>query len=95
MTRSISTTIVTVADLTATDLKAEAERATGTVTAMRGTVYDDDASTPEAVQILYDEDSDRIGIAWGADAVWGDARGDARAAIEDWLHNAEEWEARA
>lgn len=49
----------------------------------------------------------RIGIAWGGDAAWGDLdlRGpadiddwlhpDVRVAINDWLNDAEAWEARA
>jgi len=40
----------------------------------------------------------RIGITWGADALWGDVRGSTdeaiEAAIHDCLNDADAWEAR-
>lgn len=65
---------------------------------------------PEAAEALVatfpDASIGRIGIAWGADAQWGDVRDlfgvesgdgflDIRQAVDDFLNDAEAWEARA
>lgn len=73
--------------------------------AYRVTIHGE-ASTAD---VLVDTTDDRIGIAWGADATWGDlwsecdltteAGGDefaaaVRAAVNDWLNDHEAWDAR-
>jgi hypothetical protein len=47
-------------------------------------------------EALYSPDDGRLGIAWGADADWGDVNDalDIGPAIDDWLNDLEAWEAR-
>jgi len=47
-------------------------------------------------EALYVSENHRLGIAWGADADWGDVDGvgDIGPAIDDWLNDRDAWEAR-
>ncbi len=68
------------------------------MTAYRLTIYSASghqlAERAEALLI----DGNRLGIAWGGDATWGDIlpadNGEVLNAFYDWLNDAEAWEAR-
>ena len=100
-------------ELTVVDLRAESrgegeERNYATSFYQAFRVWIGDEAVP--AQALYVEFLDsgqatgggRLGIAWGADATWGDVHGtwgdngmaDIERAIDEWLNNAEAWEAR-
>ena len=111
---------IDLADLTATDLKIEAQGGGPLASAYRIDIWRevvnhddpnrpyvvDEESWPEAAQALVipfaeDASEGRIGIAWGADADWGDVHHlcdgdhDIEEAIEDWLNDEKAWERRA
>jgi len=76
-------------DLSATDLRAEADQNGGE--AYRITIYDATGTraAPETAQALYADG--RMGIAWGADATWADVK-DVESGIEMWLNDGDAWE---
>lgn len=82
---------ISVQDLSATDLHSEVVSG---ATAYRITIYDATGTraAPETAQALYDPNSGRMGIAWGADATWADVK-DVESGIEMWLNDGEAWEA--
>lgn len=77
-------------DLTATDLRNEA-----TKLATSQAYRIDIAGHAEAAQALYDPESGRIGIAWGADAGWSDVLDGPEATIELWWTDDDAYNARA
>ncbi len=61
---------------------------------------DGEAQAAEAAFVAHESSAfGRLGIAWGADATWGDADTLTDHSIEDaineWLNDAEAWESRA
>jgi hypothetical protein len=81
-------------DLSAIDLQEAAEALPDGVEAYSITIWEDAADSPcvEGAEALWLPAEGRIGIAWGADAEWGDASSPEQG-IEMWLHDPEAWEA--
>lgn len=83
--------------LTATDLREEVttdrthEPYVTTLTAYSIVIYNEDGTRQtETAEALYGDG--RLGVAWGADATWGDAR-DVESGIAMWLNDGDAWEA--
>ncbi len=94
--RTFTLTAIAPDTITATDLRrdlAEIHAAGHPVEAYIVTIYDATGTrpAPEAAQALWVPSIDRLGIAWGADADWGDAQS-VGAGIEMWLNDGEAWE---
>lgn len=89
-------------DLTHTDLAADRDAAYD----LYGVTRPGDEAPMAAYSIIIDGEAQaaealivdtRIGIAWGADATWGDCEPTQRGierAIDDWIADANAWEAR-
>lgn len=77
-------------DLTARDLREEAEGWDGETHAYRVTLYDDAGiqQAPEHAEALVI--NGRIGIAWGGNAIWSDSSGHIEHDITGWLTD-EDW----
>jgi len=80
-----------VSSLSASDLSTEMQAAGGE--AYRITIYDitGTRAQSETAEALYLPDEGRLGIAWGADATWADAK-DVESGIEMWLNDPDAWE---
>lgn len=81
---------ISIEDLSATDLR-EKTAVVVNGEAYRITIYENERPLAEAAQALYDPESGRLGIAWGADAEWADVKS-VENGIETWLNDPEAWE---
>lgn len=79
--------VIAPSEISATDLAREVANHDGGLTAARIIVYRNGRQMPEAAEALWVEEFGRFGVAWGADADWYDATGDADEDIDTWLNN--------
>lgn len=85
-------------ELSASDLRDEAERQPD-ARAYVATVYDEQGDErAESIQALMLRPERRVGIAWGADAEWGDLAtltdGEIEQCIHEYLNDDDAWAAR-
>jgi hypothetical protein len=80
--------------LGSSDLREEADDySAGDAQAATITIYRESGQAEaERAEALYLPSEGRLGIAWGADATWADAK-DLESGIEMWLNDGEAWEA--
>ena len=89
--RTFTATPIPVDQLTATDLRAEAQGRPD-AEAYQITIYDGagEHPHPETADALFV--AGRLGLAWGSDATWADVH-DVEAGIDMWLNDPGSWEA--
>lgn len=86
--------VIDLDDLASTDLKEEAKQCSDGVQALRIRVLDaDEQEQAERAEGLYDPESGRLGIAWGADASWASVEG-VESGIDRYLNDGELWSQR-
>lgn len=98
MTRTISIRRIEVDELSASSLREAAETQPDS-RAYRAAVYDeDDNQAAESIQAVMLRTERRVGIAWGADAEWGDLEtltdDEVATAIEEYLNDEDAWAGR-